>query len=384
MPLQQRQNTNFLFSKALRFGDLFLSRFLLATVVISAVAGSLYAQISGVENSVLRAALSGDFKASIEHVNAVLARQYAPVEWPWGDYPRLPRTPWPPSPWRAALFDGDHQYEHSILWYLTFYLVLHAFSVHVLSKIVGEPLKQRPTIIASTFHALTTALISTLLLIWPMALGCTSENEVAYVWQRKVLPLSVSYFIADILWYCIPKRDVAITIHHLVMIGCHYPIGEPNGALVAGAGDEVWCVFLSILGYTAEWTTALLNMRWWISHTMTKVSKSGLAFFQIVSFLVLVSYASRLFLMPYLISLIAPRLELYADKRQLLTYAVALLGHIVVLLMSMQWMSYIYYAGGCRNFCTFQPAKTSKAPGQFNFRDELQDTDKIKKRGEIK
>ena len=131
-----------------------------------------------------------------------------------------------------------------------------------------------------------------------------------------------------------------MTLHHLVMIGCHYPLGEANGALVAGAGDPEWCIRLSMIGYLCEWTTTLLNVRWLLAHTTRHKS------FAAVSLLLLGTYAYRLLLFPYLVLLeIFPRYVMYARRQQILTFYIMVLGHLVVLQLSIQWVAVIVKYG---------------------------------------
>lgn len=274
--------------------------------------------------------------------------QYADVPWPWGEFPRLPRTRWSPSPWRVALFDADHAYEYNILMALGAYLTMHVAMLQ-LSKVVGYPLSIRPTIVCGTMHAFGTAIAASVLLF-------VGGREV--VWQRIALPCSVSYFLADILWYCLPRRDLTMTLHHLVMIGCHYPIGEMNGALVAGAGNPGWCVRLSMIGYLSEWTTAFLNVRWLLAH----ISRRYKRLFTVVSSLLLFTYAYRLVLFPYLLAFeIFPKYSLYAEKEQILTFTIMVLGHLIVLQLSIQWV-FVILRYGVSNFLVLK--STTSAGGQ--------------------
>ena len=122
------------------------------------------------------------------------------------------------------------------------------------------------------------------------------------------------------------------------MIGCHYPLGEPNGALVLGAGDERWAVWLSMFGYTCEWTTVFLNVRWWLSHTLRAHSWK----FACVSALLIASYFARMALLPYLVlGQLVPRYEQYNARRQIFTFGFGVFGHVAVLALSIQWFRYL-------------------------------------------
>lgn len=253
-----------------------------------------------------------------------------------------------------ALFDGDRTYEYNILLSLVLYLMLHCVMV-VLSKRVGYPFSMRPTIVCGTLHATGTAASATVLLV----LG-----DRRLIWQRLVMPLSIAYFLADILWYCVPTGDLTMSLHHLVMIGCHYPLGESNGALVAGAGDAEWCLWLSMIGYLSEWTTVFLNLRWVLAHSLNQHHKT----FGAVSLCLLTTYAYRLFLFPYLLLLeIIPRYNRYAQRQQVLTFCIMVLGHLIVLQLSIQWIAVILRFG-VGQFLVFTPKLRMRHKGPFDWR----------------
>lgn len=119
--------------------------------------------------------------------------------------------------WSAALFDRNNEYELCIVICTFIWLTLHRLAIRF-SKKVGPPLQGRPTFIANNIHCITTSLSALYLL-------CQSpETRDYYIWQRWVLPFSISYFVADFCWYCVPTGDLLITMHHFVMILCHYPV----------------------------------------------------------------------------------------------------------------------------------------------------------------
>jgi len=252
-------------------------------------------------------------------------------------------------------FDGDKRYEYQICRALGIYLIIHCV-ILCLRKNVGYPLSVRPTIVCGTLHAMGTAIGATVLL----AVGNHGD-----IWQRKILPFSISYFLADIIWYCLPHRDITMSLHHLVMIGCHYPIGEDIGAYVAGAGRAEWCIWLSMVGYLSEWTTALLNVRWLLAHTLVHHHLS----FTVISLCLLMTYIFRLVLFPYLIVFhIFPRYAEYAQTQQVLTFYIMVLGHLVVLQLSIQWVALILKFG-LRKFLIFAPKSIpSDSDSKFDWR----------------
>lgn len=62
------------------------------------------------------------------------------------------------------------------------------------------------------------------------------------------VPLSMAYFLGDILWYCVPKRDWLILLHHITLIYCHYPVGSMAGATLYGLGDPALAIRVSFTG----------------------------------------------------------------------------------------------------------------------------------------
>jgi len=252
------------------------------------------------------------------------------------------------------LFDGEHSYEHRIGKALALYLITH-FLMLRLRRFVGPTLSTRPTVVCGTIHAVGTALAASVLLVM---------RDYGAAWQRAVLPFSIAYFLADVLWYCLPARDLTMSLHHLVMIGCHYPIGEINGALVAGAGDSSWCIWLSMIGYLSEWTTALLNMRWLLAHSYPEHR----CIFTMVSGLLLVTYFYRLLLFPYLLIFeIIPRYSMYSTHQQVLTFFIMILGHLIVLQLSIQWAAVIFKCGVVRFLNIVPKAKGIGEHGDLQF-----------------
>ena len=138
--------------------------------------------------------------------------------------------------WSAVLFDYNNEYELWIVVCVFSWLTVHALAKRYAAR-VGGPLLGRPTFIANNIHCITTSLCAAFLLLQDR------ESRDYNLWMRWALPFSISYFIADGLWYCIPKRDLLISAHHITMILCHYPVGEPVGAQLCGAGSWKWAAW---------------------------------------------------------------------------------------------------------------------------------------------
>lgn len=235
----------------------------------------------------------------------------------------------------------------------------------------GSPLSTRPTVLAGTFHALATAVLSTYLLL--IAPPSAEEGEGLHydwsLWQTVAIPLSLSYFAVDAIWYCLPRSDGLIFFHHVIMCFCHYPVINDAGATLAGAGDATFAVWLSIVGYTSEMSTCLMNYRWYLIQTLEK----DWIGFAIVNVLVTLSWAYRIILFAYLLAWeIIPRTALYVEKKQLLTYVIMFTGHAVIGLLSLYWLR-IMCRGGLKSLLTFKKKKRvdEGSPAGFSFGDDI-------------
>ena len=208
--------------------------------------------------------------------------------------------------WSAAFFDYNTEYELWIIICVFGWLTVHYFAVRY-SRKRGGPLVSRPTFIANNIHCITTSLCAAFLLAQDKSVRDYN------LWQRWVLPFSISYFIADGIWYCIPKRDLLISLHHVVMIMCHYPVGEPAAALLCGAGQWKWAAWVSMTGYLAELSNPLLNVRWWLMQTLEKDHW----LFGANNTLIVLSFVGRIVLFPYLIVYdIWPRRQEFVEKKR--------------------------------------------------------------------
>lgn len=234
--------------------------------------------------------------------------------------------------WRVALFDGDHVYESRIAIALVSFLLLDCLALYLRAR-VRSPFFTRTTLLCKTAHAFVTAFAASVLLL---------RRNYWWTWQRLVLPFSMAYFLADILWNCLPSGNLKTSLHHLVMIGCNYPVGEAHGALVAGAGDPTWRIWLSMTGYLSEWTTALNSSRSSLLH-MYEARKGTI---NLTSGLLILTHMLQLLVFPYLIIFeIIPRYPLYALRQQILTFYIVVLGHFVILQLSIQKITNIFQCG---------------------------------------
>lgn len=225
----------------------------------------------------------------------------------------------------------------------------------------------RPTVIAATVHAVATSIVAVGVLVayytniqrgddgspW------TYQNiNLVRVWQRIGLPISLSYFAIDSYFYCLPRMDFLIFVHHLIMVLCHYPVVCDAGAVLAGAGDIKWVTWISIVGYTSELSTALMNWRWYLIHTL----EENWIGFGIVNCLVVAGWAGRVVMFTYLlIAEIYPRMPLYVEQEQMFTYWVMVFGHASIGVLSLHWCL-VMCRGGLRSLFVFE----KKRPKVFN------------------
>merc|ERR1719247_2112413 len=130
------------------------------------------------------------------------------------------------------------------------------------------------------------------------------------------------------------------------MCVCHYPVGSGAGARLAGAGDARWVVWLSMMNY-----------RWWLIHTLD----AHKARFAVVNALIVVSFALRIVLMGYLLAFeIVPRTALYVDRKQVLTFVLCVLGHSVILALSMYWLK-VLCSAGVRGLLVFRKPERARS-----------------------
>ena len=189
------------------------------------------------------------------------------------------------------------------------------------------------------------------------------------LWQTVAIPLSLAYFAADAAWYCLPRSDGLIFFHHLLMCFCHYPIINRAGATLAGGGDAPFSTWLSVVGYTSEVSTCLMNYRWYLLQTL----EADWVGFAIVNVLVVISWSYRIVLFVYLLLWeIIPRMLQYVETKQLLTYIIMFSGHVIIGALSVYWLQ-LMCKGGIKGLLTFRKKKRShlNGTGGFSFGDDI-------------
>ena len=245
----------------------------------------------------------------------------------------------------------------------------------------------RPTVVSGTVHSALTAAVSCGILAayyangrdWTWTNLDGSSVDLLGIWRDYGLPLSLTYFVLDSLYYCLPRADGIIFVHHVIMVFCHYPIAHAAGASLAGAGDADFATWLSVVGYTSEVSTALMNYRWYLINTL----EEDWVGFGITNILTVVGWAGRVVMFTHLlIAEIVPRRAAYFEEGQAFAFCVMVFGHAGIGLLSLYWCL-VMTKGGIKSLFTFKK-RERKAPragegGGFTFADEVGGKDPDKK-----
>ena len=304
------------------------------------------------------------------------------------------------NPWTSSFIHGDYTFEKWFIIYSLGYILVSfignwcnsSYHAEVKANPNSPPdtrsikalIASRPTVIAATIHSVATSVIAVGILVlyynnlnddsessdpW-LYQGGTININLIHVWQQVGLPISISYFVTDCYFYCLPRRDMIIFIHHCIMVFCHYPVGSDSGAILAGGGDIEWVTWLSIVGYTSEVSTAVMNYRWYLINTLEK----NWIGFGIVNAFVVASWAGRVVMFTcLLIKEIFPRYQTYLQQKQMFTYAIMVFGHAGIGLLSLYWCI-VMLKGGFKALFVFKKKERPNVlnPQQgFSFAEEV-------------
>eukprot|EP00571_Detonula_confervacea_P014984 CAMPEP_0172308752 /NCGR_PEP_ID=MMETSP1058-20130122/9256_1 /TAXON_ID=83371 /ORGANISM="Detonula confervacea, Strain CCMP 353" /LENGTH=345 /DNA_ID=CAMNT_0013021245 /DNA_START=214 /DNA_END=1251 /DNA_ORIENTATION=- len=292
------------------------------------------------------------------------------------------------NPWVESFLKGDFIFESRFLLYSLGYILVSLLGnwCHVSyhanpnsppdARSLKALIASRPTVIAATIHSVATSVVAVGILIAYYNNQDSSSpwlyegTNLLHIWQRVGLPISLSYFVTDSYFYCLPRKDMIIFVHHCIMCFCHYPVGHESGAILAGAGNVEWVTWLSIVGYTSEVSTAMMNYRWYLINTL----EDNWIGFGIVNGIVVASWAGRVMMFTYLLFMeIFPRMHLYVEQQQMFTYAVMVFGHAGIGLLSLHWCI-VMCQGGLKSLFVFKKKQRPKVlnPQQgFSFADEV-------------
>ena len=273
------------------------------------------------------------------------------------------------NPWKECYREGASIFETRFCIYFVFFTITYIIGYGIKRyhdaaakanpssppdpRSMTSLIASRPTVIAGTVHSVVSAVIACGILTahyrndkaW-----IVEGTDLIKVWQTVGLPISLSYFAADCFFYCLPKKDTIIFVHHIIMCFCHYPVSHDSGSILAGAGDMHWVTWLSIVGYTSEVSTAVMNYRWYLLNTL----EEDWIGFGIVNVFVTFSWAGRVVMFTYLLVMeIFPRVSMYIEKKQILTFACIVFGHVGIGLLSLYWCI-IMCRGGIKSLFVFK------------------------------
>jgi len=176
--------------------------------------------------------------------------------------------------------------------------------------------------------------------------------DTRYIWQVVALPLSLSYFLVDMIFYCYPRRDYIISLHHIFVIIAMYPVGNDEGAMLFGGGDRNWTVLMSAIAYISEVSTVLMNYKWYLLRTLD----GPWIGFTLVNICAALSWFARIIWYTYALFFeIIPRAPLYVEKKQLSAYLFMFAGDIFFGVLSAYWLK-----GVCSRSFKFQPNALQK------------------------
>jgi len=171
-------------------------------------------------------------------------------------------------PWTASA-TGDATFELLVAGWFAGLVCLRALVVRCTrsrSSGIASELQKRPTIVPVMLHSLACAVTAAAVLIL-----APSEPRVLHAWRRGLLPFSTAYWLFDLTYYCYPKADWLVAVHHMAVLVCNYPVGDLAGAAMLRAlnpaCDAAWW---SAHGYALEATTFLLYTRWLLAHALTE------------------------------------------------------------------------------------------------------------------
>lgn len=302
------------------------------------------------------------------------------------------------NPWAESFLQGELVFETQFLIYALGYVLVSLVgnwcrdSYHAAveaddpksipdGRSIKALVASRPTVIAANIHSVATSVVAVGILVLYYSNqddgGDNSHSPWVYrgtdlikAWQTIGLPISLSYFATDSYFYCLPRKDAIIFVHHLIMMFCHYPVGSDRGAVLCGAGDVEWVTWLSIVGYTSEVATVLMNYRWYLINTL----EENWIGFGIVNGLVVASWAGRVVMFAHLlVAEIFPRMHAYAEAGQLVTFGWLVLGHAGIGLLSLHWCI-VMCRGGLRSLFVFEkkrPKVLDRQQQGFSFADEV-------------
>ena len=135
----------------------------------------------------------------------------------------------------------------------------------------SRQLLARPTVVPVLLHSFVMTVAAIAVILPAGQPSSEAIPQTILVWRRAVLPFSMAYWLFDLLFYCYPKQDTLIAVHHLAIMVMNWPIGDNAGAAALAALDPACNVVMcSATGYTLEATTFLLYVRWLLANVLAE------------------------------------------------------------------------------------------------------------------
>ena len=177
------------------------------------------------------------------------------------------------SPWTQAL-TGDVNFELAVAAWFAVLVTIRYLTISVAQRAISrsklrDELTSRPTVVPVMLHSLGHHVRRGYRL---HPLIRIRRQHIRRSLRRYVLPFSSAYWLFDLVFYCWPKGDSLIAIHHVAILLCNYSVGDNAGRAAVEALNAPGCnvVLASVNGYLAEATTFLLYTRWCLAHTLNQ------------------------------------------------------------------------------------------------------------------
>ena len=132
-------------------------------------------------------------------------------------------------PWTASL-TGDLDFEAFVLFWFVFLVVLRRLVMLLPpTTYTSKEITKRPTIVVVMLHSLVCSLASFAVIVPAGTPTDDSIPNTVMIWRRGVLSFSTAYWLFDLIYYCYPREDFLIAVHHIAILVCNYPIGDAAG-----------------------------------------------------------------------------------------------------------------------------------------------------------
>jgi hypothetical protein len=148
--------------------------------------------------------------------------------------------------------------------------------------------------------------------------------------------------------------------------------------VLCGAGSALWSIRLSLLGYLCELSNPLMNYRWWLMQTLPAHRWD----FSATVVVLVASFGARVALLAYLlVGVILPMAAAFVEAKQVFIYSLCVLGHGVIMLLSLYWLK-VLTKPGLGRMLVFSPLAQKRDAGgkaaAFTFGTDMGRAEKTK------